>query len=120
MQILLPFTRTQFPEMDHLAAEESQLILERCANAPAMGRLSRQHNRAVRLALLIFPLGVAATLFRERLGLPIKVLPWLIWLVLACFVVAFVTSLVVFHLRSSKVLKQLVAEELARLPQRIK
>ena len=112
MQFQVPFGRAEFAELDHLVPHERKQILERCINSNEMAALSRQHMLAVRIALLVIPIGIVTVAFRETLGIPLEALPWVICFVIVFLVVGFVASLVVYMIRSSKRLHRLVAQEM--------
>jgi hypothetical protein len=115
--IPVPFLKIECPELDGFPSEERQRILQKCCQSPEMEQLSRRQMVVGRLAMVPLVLTILILIWGSNIGLQAKHLFWFGSFVMGLFIATFIGSIVVFQKRTSRLLKQLIAKEIARAQQ---
>jgi hypothetical protein len=104
-------SQTHIPELENCPADDANAIVQRCITSKEMEQLSRQHMFQFRVVIGCLFAGMCLLLLLMRCRYPRAV--WSFVPVMAIALLSLPGHLVVHHIRTGRLLRRLILQELA-------
>jgi hypothetical protein len=114
MRVRIPFLKMHVPELESLPEPQRREVLARCAEAPSMRALVKQHTILTRVGQAILAIGLIAYFILSRTGIDWRIIVSVQVGAMVISVACIAGSVLLYHRRASRQLRLLVRATLGR------